>query len=333
MRKIKKLAAVLLSGIMAFSAMNVASVLVSAAEISSVSAAQSEASDFACTVLDDGTAEITKYSGKDAVVVIPSEIDGIKVTSIGYGAFNYNDTAESVTIPDGVTNIGELAFNNCLALKSVAVPDSVTYIGSDAFSGSKLLESIVITKGVKNIESQTFRDCQGLKSVVLPEGLEKISTMAFKDCKALESISLPETLTYIDFGAFDSCFALNDITIPKSVTYISDFAIGYNMNYFMKIDGVVIRGVAGSAAEEYANINGFEFVEIVKETIIGDADGDGKISIDDVTCIQKYCAALSVDFIDLNLADVNYDGVINIDDTTLIQKHLANLIDLNATAN
>ena len=63
--------------------------------------------------------------------------------------------------------------------------------------------------------------------------------------------------------------------------------------------------------------------------LLGDADGNGKISIDDVTCIQKYCAEISIDYIDVNLADVNKDGEININDATLVQKHLANMIDLN----
>lgn len=63
--------------------------------------------------------------------------------------------------------------------------------------------------------------------------------------------------------------------------------------------------------------------------LLGDADGNGKISIDDVTCIQKYCAEISIDYIDVNLADVNKDGEININDATLVQKHLANMIDLS----
>ena len=35
--------------------------------------------------LKDGTAELTKYSGEDDEVEIPSEIDGLKVTALGEG--------------------------------------------------------------------------------------------------------------------------------------------------------------------------------------------------------------------------------------------------------
>lgn len=61
----------------------------------------------------------------------------------------------------------------------------------------------------------------------------------------------------------------------------------------------------------------------------GDADADGKIGIDDVTCIQKYVAELQIDHIDSELSDVNFDGDIDIQDATMIQKHLAGIIELN----
>lgn len=62
----------------------------------------------------------------------------------------------------------------------------------------------------------------------------------------------------------------------------------------------------------------------------GDADADGKIGIDDVTCIQKYVAELQIDYIDSELSDVNFDGDIDIQDATMIQKHLAGIIELNS---
>lgn len=55
----------------------------------------------------DGTACITKYSGKDAELLIPDTLDGYLVTSIGDGAFNFCTSLTAVTIPDSVTEIGE----------------------------------------------------------------------------------------------------------------------------------------------------------------------------------------------------------------------------------
>src|ERR1039457_1522832 len=77
----------------------------------------------------DGSANIVAYAGPPWVVTIPTNINGLTVTSIGVVAFEY-DSLTSVTIPDSVTSIGEGAFWDCTRLTSVTIPDSVTSIGT-----------------------------------------------------------------------------------------------------------------------------------------------------------------------------------------------------------
>ena len=43
--------------------------------------------DYSYTILEDGTAEITNYGGGKQNLTIPETLDGITVSSIGYGAF------------------------------------------------------------------------------------------------------------------------------------------------------------------------------------------------------------------------------------------------------
>ena len=62
--------------------------------------------DYEYTILDDGTAGITKYEGYDIEIVIPSELNGYKVTSIGNYAFECCYNLTSITIPESVTSIG-----------------------------------------------------------------------------------------------------------------------------------------------------------------------------------------------------------------------------------
>ena len=73
-------------------------------------------SDF---VIENGV--LTKYTGKDADVVIP---DG--VTSIGFHAFFGCSSLTSVTIPDSVTKIGNEMFWGCRNLSNVAIGNGVT---------------------------------------------------------------------------------------------------------------------------------------------------------------------------------------------------------------
>ena len=82
---------------------------------------------------DDGNSVIiTKYTGSDTTLEIPSQINGKPVTGIGERAFSGIDIT-GVTIPDGVTFIGEKAFWRREGLTGVIIPDSVKSIGEDAF--------------------------------------------------------------------------------------------------------------------------------------------------------------------------------------------------------
>ena len=65
------------------------------------------------------TVTITKYTGKESTVILPSTINSWHVTKIGEAAFQDNTTITSVTIPDSVTEIGANAFAGCTNLTSV----------------------------------------------------------------------------------------------------------------------------------------------------------------------------------------------------------------------
>ena len=54
------------------------------------------------------TVTITKYTGKESTVILPSTISSWPVTKIGEDAFQDNTTITSVTIPDSVTEIDKL---------------------------------------------------------------------------------------------------------------------------------------------------------------------------------------------------------------------------------
>ena len=62
------------------------------------------------------------------------------------------------------------------------------------------------------------------------------------------------------------------------------------------------------------------------DVILGDADGDGKVTISDATLIQKYLAGLKMPgSFDIKAADTDGSGSITIDDVTQIQRYLSGL--------
>ena len=65
--------------------------------------------------------------------VIPAEINGIPVTSIGQRAFMEHANLQSAVLPNGLTTIEAWAFWDCDSLQSVYLPDTLTGIAYRAF--------------------------------------------------------------------------------------------------------------------------------------------------------------------------------------------------------
>ena len=159
-------------------------------------------------------------------IVIPTEINGYPVTSIGDEAFNFS-SIESIVIPEGVKSIGISAFEDCHSLKRVDISSSVTSIGFRAFCECDMLESIKIPDGVKEISRETFLSCSSLLDVTIPNSVTIIRMDAFACCDSLKSIAIPEGVVTINGGTFFGCESLESIVIPASVISIDDEAFDY----------------------------------------------------------------------------------------------------------
>lgn len=172
------------------------------------------------TVLDDGTYEVSGIGTcSDQYIVIPSEVGGIPVTSIGDYAFYGGLSFTSIKIPNSVTSIGDYAFVNCLYITSIEIPDSVTSIGDYAFAGAGL-RNIEISDSVTNIGDYAFESCPDLRNVEIPNSVTSISRGMFSSCTLLTSIKIPDSVTSIGNYAFSDCTSLTNIEIGDSVRTI-----------------------------------------------------------------------------------------------------------------
>lgn len=190
-------------------------------------------------VLDDGTAEIVsvmRYNYEE--IIIPTYIDGIKVTAIGEKMLFDDLYAMDVVIPEGITTIGEDAFAWCDGAYRIDIPASVTTIIGNPFwdrRGKTITVSpdnpnFEIIDGVlfeKNEKRMVYRpDWNEVSSYTIPEGTTEIGTRAFLggvEC-TLKEIILPNSLKKIDDYAFEGCYELERIDIPEGVT-----SIGYQI--------------------------------------------------------------------------------------------------------
>ena len=175
----------------------------------------------------DGGITITGYTGDETELVIPGEIDGKGVTSIGDSAFRDCSSLTSIKIPAGVTSIGDFAFEYCYGLTSIEIPAGVTSIGESAFEDCSGLTSIEISAGVTSIGNRAFYNCSGLTSIEIPAGVTSIGVSAFEECESLTSIEIPAGVTSIGHDAFGACLDLVIACYKDSYAY--NYAIDNNI--------------------------------------------------------------------------------------------------------
>ena len=225
--------------------------------------------DFEFEVLEDGTAEITKYTGSDEELTIPSELYGYAVSSIGGMAFINRGGLTSVTISDGIKEIDLLAFYNCTNLSSITIPDSVININLSAFEGTayykdaanwegdvlyigkhlikakdRLSDYYKVKDGTVCVAGHAFQSCKYLTDIEFPDSLKGIGRMAFEDCRELTSVEIPDSVVFMGDSAFCDCSSLESAKLSENITSISDQLFGYcdNLRSITIPDGVTSIG-------------------------------------------------------------------------------------------
>ncbi len=188
---------------------------------------------------------ITGYSGDEKSIVIPEEIDGKAVTSIGSKAFELCKM-ESVTLPESITDIGSYAFrycanltevkingkitdikigtfNYCSSLSNFDIPKSVETIEENAFGKTALIE-VTLPDSVKSIGKFSYFGCEKLKTFTSGKGLNVLYGSCFASCISLENVTLNEGLETLGENCFSGCSSLKNVTIPNTVKKISKYA-------------------------------------------------------------------------------------------------------------
>ena len=254
-----------------------------------------ELNGFAFDINSEGKATIRDYNGSDTDVTIPDTLLRAPVVAIGNYAF-YGSDITSVSFDEAthLESIGVCAFYGCTAMTGVTIPAGVT-LSYGSFQSCTALESLTVCDGVAVIPEQCFYGCTSLGEVALPASVTEIGVRAFGECDSLRYVYLTDAVESIAPEAFEGC------------------------------GQVVIRCEKDSYAAQFAEENGIT-AEYPCTFMLGDADGDGVITVADATAIQRLFAHLAVDDEGLIALRGNVTGEpLNITDATIIQRYLAQL--------
>ena len=230
-----------------------------------------------------------------------------------------------------VKSIGCNAFDG---FSGVSIPSTVTSIhvnDFDCHEGYPLLASLTVEEGNPVydsrescnavIETASNKLILGCMNTVIPGTVTEIGTKAFYFCNYLASITIPASVTTIDDDAF-YCGGLSSVVCypvtPPSVEANSFYVLAW------PDETAATLYVPAESLEAYqAHDKWSKFTTIVPFLGAGpgDINGDGKLSITDVTDIiaqlldggeiPAYC-------------DVNGDGKVTITDVTALIEMLLN---------
>lgn len=248
------------------------------------------------TYINNSSVSLADWDNRSPELIIPAELNHRAVVSIKNTAFYQNSTITSVDFSQAsnLKRIGSNAFFGCKSINTeIILPDSLENIDNCAFQECENLPKVTVNIGLKVIPNQCFYQCSSLTEAVLPDTIETIQPWAFADCPSLEYVNIPQSVSSINVTSFSG-----DENLTLGVWYGSygyDYAVAQNIPYVL-----------------------------LDNALLGDANGDGYVNVNDVTAIQRHAAELEpLEGICFHAADIDGDGDVSVDDATELQRYLA----------
>ena len=186
------------------------------------------------TDMEDGDFYTTGYTS-DQLIIVPSHINGEKVTGIAANGFKFITNRYGIVLPDSVVKIGDYAFSDCPQVTFVVLGDNLKELGAYAFNNNYALQVVNLPSSLEVIKEGAFNNCYKISSIIT--NAAQIDSKAFSNCTSLTSVTIKNKDAVIATDAFDNCNS-----------------------------ELTIYGYKNTDAEKIANEKGYNFVEL-SETV------------------------------------------------------------------
>ncbi len=182
-------------------------------------------------------------------VVIPSELDGHKVTAIGCIK---NENAEKLSEDAYIYNTKEFveiyeyflahpgAFSKCPEITSITVPESIERIELGAFTGCFNLKRFDVDSSNPNYSSDengvlfskdkktliSYPTASALSAYTVPDSVTEIEPFAFLSCKNIQNLKLSSAMKEMNTLSFVYC-KFGTVILPEGIERTNSFSFLY----------------------------------------------------------------------------------------------------------
>ncbi len=170
-----------------------------------------------------GGYQVSKYTGAETNVVIPSIYLDQPVKAIANDAFNSRSITD-VTIPDSVETISENAFANCNQLVKVKMSNNLKQIGTNAFYCCGMLESISLPDSVEAIGRNAFESTPLYNALTVDRPLYIGNVLIKVSPDATGAIEIKDGTRLVADHALYECAGITNVIIPTSVMRVGKYA-------------------------------------------------------------------------------------------------------------
>ena len=282
---------------------------------------------FSYTQLGGNYASVCDWEGDADTLDIPLMVNDSYVKEIGAWAFSNRDDFTTVSFyrADYLSLIGTMAFKGSAISGSLNLPSQLKTIGNSAFQECASLETLYYNT-TADIPDQCFYQCNALEKVTITAGVTKIGRLALAGCESLSYVWIPKSVTEINATAFNGDHKL--VIHCYTDSYAQQYALDNGIDYVLIDAPEPTEPPTEAPTDEPTEAPTDEPTspEPIEVTfILGDADGDGQVTILDATKIQRVLVDLETDedgMISLR-GNVNNEDKLSIMHATKIQRWIA----------
>lgn len=270
------------------------------------------------------------------------------VRYIGDYTFSECEILKTVTFEEGscLEEFGDQAFAYCPALESLDMPNTVTTMNKSVFYVCPSLKRVHLSRNITSIGYGCFYKCTSLTELDIPGTCTILGNTAIYECTSLKKLKIgdkdaPAGTTYIEHYALAHCPEIERLELGANIDSLTYGALNYLSNVKLVICWATVppraneqgMDVAFSRTPLYvhkASVEAYRearmwnrFQTIVPIEDVGDINGDGAVSIADVSALIDILLGSETDR--ALFADVNLDGSVSIGDVSALIDRLTGM--------